>query len=87
MNWARLLRSAGFEPVATSYAFASLFPLLLGVRTLQRLRGARATAHEIAVPSAPINWVLTKIVGAEASLASRVAMPFGSSLIFLARKV
>jgi SAM-dependent methyltransferase len=83
----RLLRSAGFEPVVTRYAFASLFPLMLGVRALQRLRGARATPREITVPSAPINWALTKIVSAEASLAPRVAMPFGSSLIFLARKI
>jgi len=82
----RLLREAGLEPVVTRYAFASLFPVLLGVRTLQRLRGAKATGREIAVPSAPINWVLTRIVAAEASLAPRVAMPFGSTLVFLARK-
>jgi SAM-dependent methyltransferase len=82
----RLLRQDGFEPVVTQYAFASLFPLMLVVRGLQRLRGARVAAREIAVPIAPINWTLTRMVLAEAALASRVALPVGSSLLFLAEK-
>jgi len=83
----RLLRQGGLEPIVTHYAFASLFPLMLIVRGLQRLRGARVTGREIAVPSAPVNWALTRMVLAEAALASRVALPLGSSLVFLARKV
>ena len=83
----QLLRQAGLEPLVTRYAFASLFPLMLVVRGLQRVRGARPTGGEIAVPSAPVNWALTQVVEAEAALASRVALPIGSSLIFLARKV
>lgn len=83
----RLLRQGGLEPMVTQYAFASLFPLMLVVRGLQRLRGARVTGREITVPSAPVNWALTRIVLAEAALASRVAPPLGSSLLFLARKV
>jgi SAM-dependent methyltransferase len=83
----RLLRQGGLEPIVTQYAFASLFPFMLIVRGLQRLRGARATGREIAVPSAPVNWALTRMVLAEAALASRVALPLGSSLVFLARKI
>lgn len=83
----RLLRHGGFEPVVTRYAFASLFPFMLVVRALQRMRGARATGREITVPGAPVNWALTRMVCAEAALASRVALPVGTSLLFLAKKV
>jgi SAM-dependent methyltransferase len=83
----QLLRNGSFAGIATRYAFASLLPLMLTVRGLQRLRGARATSREIAVPSAPLNWALTRLVLAEAALASRVALPLGSSLIFVARKL
>lgn len=82
----RLLTGAGFEPVVTNYAFASIFPVVLGVRLMQRLRGARATGAEIAVPPRPINALLSAAVGCEAALARRVSFPFGSSLVFLARK-
>lgn len=82
----RLLAGAGLEPVVARYAFASIFPLLLGLRLVQRLRGARATGAEIAVPPAPINAALSAIVSCEAALARRVSPPFGSSLVFLARR-
>jgi SAM-dependent methyltransferase len=83
----RLLSDAGFELVVARYAFASLFPLMLCVRVLQRLRGARAAGLEIAVPPAPINAALTALVTGEAALTHRVSPPFGSSLVFLARKI
>lgn len=82
----RLLESAGFQPVVTKYAFASIFPLVLALRLLQRLRGARATGREIGVPPAPVNVVLSAAVSCEAALASRVSFPFGSSLVFLAKR-
>ncbi|MGH9349065.1 MAG: class I SAM-dependent methyltransferase [Vicinamibacterales bacterium] len=82
----RLLRGAGFDPLVARYAFASIFPLVLGVRTLQRLRGTRVTALDIAIPPAPINAALTAVVSVEAALARHVSPPFGSSLVFLAVK-
>jgi ubiquinone/menaquinone biosynthesis C-methylase UbiE len=82
-----VLRAAELQPVEAQYAFASLFPILLGVRALQRLRGARAAGREITVPPAPINAVLTALVVGEAALARHLAPPFGSSLVFRARKV
>ena len=83
---ADLLRNGGFEPIVVRYAFASLLPMMLATRVMQRARGARATDRDIRVPSAPVNAVLTMLLRAEAALASRVPMPFGSSVIFLARK-
>jgi hypothetical protein len=81
-----LLRRGGFTPVVTRYAFASLFPALLGVRVLQRLRGARADGREITVPPAPVNAALSALLTGEAALARHLSLPFGSSLVFLAVK-
>jgi SAM-dependent methyltransferase len=80
------LEPAGFRPLRVRYAFASLFPLLLGVRVLQRVRGARATGQEITVPPAPLNSILGAVLGAEAAVSRVMPMPVGSSLVFLARK-
>jgi SAM-dependent methyltransferase len=81
-----VLRGAGLHPIVIRYAFASLFPLMIVGRTLQRLRGARPAGRDITVPSAPINWVFSMMLAAEASLAAHVPMPIGSSLVFLAVK-
>jgi ubiquinone/menaquinone biosynthesis C-methylase UbiE len=82
----RLLRESGLEPLVLRYAFASLFPIVLAARTLQRMRGARATGQEITIPTAPVNAALTLLVAGEAALAPHLALPFGSSLLFLARR-
>jgi|SRR5262245_9781246 len=83
-----LLAGAGLVPERVSYSFASLFPLMLGVRTLQRLVWGRHTARdqELQVPPVPVNAVLTALVSGEAALARHVRMPFGTSVIVLARK-
>lgn len=82
----RLLRAGGFEPLEARYAFVSILPMLLGVRLAQRLRGARATGREIAVPPAPVNALLTALVVGEAAVARRLPPPIGSTLVFLATK-
>jgi SAM-dependent methyltransferase len=86
----RLVEAAGLTPVRVSFMFASLFPLMMSVRMVQRLtrrlgRTVR-TDSDIAVPSAPLNRLLTALVSAEAALVRRVPMPIGSSLLVVARK-
>jgi ubiquinone/menaquinone biosynthesis C-methylase UbiE len=86
---ARLVEQAGLEPVRISFLFASLLPLMLTVRMAQRvLRRWRQPRgdEDLAVPPAPINALLTAVVQAEAALARRLPMPFGSSLMIVARK-
>jgi hypothetical protein len=59
------------------------------VRALQRLRGLAPegeTTREITVPPAPINALLTAALRAEAAWLRRADVPFGSSLLCLARK-
>jgi len=86
---ARLLADAGLEPVRITFLFASLLPLMLAVRMAQRVqRRWRAPRgdEDLAIPPAPINALLTGIVRGEAALARRLPMPFGSSLMVVARK-
>jgi ubiquinone/menaquinone biosynthesis C-methylase UbiE len=86
---AALVRDAGLEPTRISYLFGSLVPLMLAVRRAQamrrRYRGPTGD-EDLTVPSAPVNLALTALVRAEVALARRVTIPFGSSLLIVARK-
>jgi ubiquinone/menaquinone biosynthesis C-methylase UbiE len=85
----RLIEGAGLRVERLDYLFASLFPLMLAVRSTQRMlrrvRPLRAD-RDIAVPAAPVNAALTWLVEGEAALARRVPMPVGSSLLVVGRK-
>lgn len=85
----RVLSGAGFEVVRLTYTNASLFPLMLVVRTAQRLMGLASPEEagtDLALPPAPVNAALSGVLWCE-SLALRAAdMPIGSSLLCVARK-
>lgn len=85
-----LLESSGLVVERLSFAYASLFPLMLAVRVGHRYLGRNGEAEsgewEIEVPSAPVNTLLTAAVGAESLALRALNMPFGSSLMCLARK-
>lgn len=83
------MEEAGLHLERASFMFGSLFPMMLCVRVLQRLTRPFRTVRDdidIAVPSYPVNKLLSGIVRAEAALARYVPMPFGSSLLVVARK-
>jgi SAM-dependent methyltransferase len=85
----RLLTGAGFRVTRLTYSNASLFPLMLTVRTAQRLMGL-ATPEEagtdVVLPPAPLNVLLTALLRVEARALRVVDMPIGSSLLCVARK-
>ena len=85
----RLLEEAGLQAVRITYLFGSLVPLMLTVRTVQKvLRPFREPSGDtdLAIPPAPLNAILTGVVRGEEALARRVNIPFGSSLLIVARK-
>ena len=85
----RLVEHAGLQAEHVAFLFASTFPLMLAVRVSQRLmrpfRPLRPDT-DIAVPSVPVNAILTAVVSAEASVARFVRMPIGSSILVVGRK-
>ena len=80
------LESAGFVVERLTHTNAVLFPMMLASRTLQRLSGARAEETDIRMPPAPLNALLSTALALEAAISRRVSMPFGSSLLGVARK-
>jgi SAM-dependent methyltransferase len=95
----RIAEDAGLQVRRTSYLFGSLFPMVLAARLASRTSGPGpsgpgapgpssrpANDWEMSVPPAPINASLTWLLAAEAALSRHVPMPFGSSLLLVARK-
>jgi SAM-dependent methyltransferase len=86
----QLVAGAGLVVERLTFAYATLFPLMLAARVGHRWRRpggeAEAAEWEITVPAAPINGALTLALAAEALALRAVNLPFGSSLICLARK-
>ena len=85
----RLVEGAGLEIERLTCTSASLFPLLLVVRTWQRIRSGGQPPPgewEIRVPAAPVNAVLTVLLAVEAQVLRVVDLPVGSSILCLARK-
>lgn len=85
-----LVEAAGLRAERVSFMFASVFPLVAAARIAQRLTrrfraGPRADV-DIRVPIGPVNLLLTTLVSAEAAVARFVPMPFGSSVLVVARK-
>jgi ubiquinone/menaquinone biosynthesis C-methylase UbiE len=85
----RLLEPAGFAVEHLTYTNAAVFPITLAVRLAQRIVGLAAEQDalgEISIPPAPINAILGAALSAEARVQRVLSLPFGSSLLCLARK-
>jgi SAM-dependent methyltransferase len=88
-RFAEAVRGAGFDVRRITFTNASLFPMLLALRTAQRAAGlvsAEEAGREISVPPAVVNEPLAAVLGAEARLLRYVNLPIGSSLLCLAEK-
>ncbi len=82
------LAAAGFTVQRLTYTNATLFPLLFSVRLLQRRLGLASESEatgEITVPPTPVNATLSALLAGEAALSRHMDLPFGSSLLCLAR--
>jgi SAM-dependent methyltransferase len=85
----RLVTGAGFTVVRLTYTNFGLFLPLAALRLMQRWRGLKPEQHaerEISVPAAPVNALLTSLLLLESRWIRHFNLPFGSSLICLARK-
>jgi SAM-dependent methyltransferase len=81
---ARLFSGAGYELQLHSYFNCLLFPAIAAARLLGKIRGSESADDEM--PSARVNGVLERTFGLEAALIGRIPMPFGVSLIAVARR-
>jgi SAM-dependent methyltransferase len=81
---AALAKEAGFEIELLSPFNTLLFPLIAGIRLINKARGHDSA--DDALPSKPVNGALDKLFGAEAGLIGRLPFPFGVSLIAVLRR-
>jgi SAM-dependent methyltransferase len=82
----KMLIAHGFEIVKTSYANTALFPLAAGKRLSERVFKPRREGSDLTLPTGVLNSVFRKLLSAEAPLVRRTGLPFGMTLVALARK-
>lgn len=80
----KAFEDAGFEISHMTYYNAFLFPLVAGLRLVRRVLGLNETADD-QMPSEGANKVLKTIFSSERKLASRFSLPFGVSLLAVAK--
>ncbi|HLK14358.1 MAG TPA: class I SAM-dependent methyltransferase [Fimbriimonadaceae bacterium] len=79
------LVAAGLHPIRLSYSVFFLFPLVLLVRLFEKRKRGPAEASLPIVP----RWLNSSLIGlgdVEAALITRLALPWGSSVVAVARK-
>lgn len=77
-------RAAGFRPMRVSYFNTLLAPPVVVVRLLRRWRGRRG--HDLARPAPLLNGLLGRIFSWEAALLRWTNLPFGVSILMVARR-
>jgi SAM-dependent methyltransferase len=83
-----LLEGADFQIDWLSYYNTSLFPPVAAVRVGRKLiGGGKASADGVGVPPKPINAMLEGLFAVERHVLGRMPLPFGVSLIGVARRV
>lgn len=83
------LRSVGFRVHRVTYWNLFLFPVVLTVRLVSRLRGRdehEQARSDISLPPAPVNALLTALLSIEHQLLKRLNLPVGSSVGVVAVK-
>ena len=83
-----VLESAGFAIERCSYVMSAVLPVAAVVRLAERLkpRSARpATSGYVGVPGA-LNELLTRVVGFDGLLIRHMVLPFGLSVLAVARR-
>lgn len=83
----RLIEDAGLRVRRLTYANALLFPAAAGWRAVHLLGSPEQTEHSDVHPvPAPVNTTLRTLLSLEAPLIRRMNLPFGLSVIGVARK-
>ena len=79
----RVVETAGYRVQYVSYFNTVLFPAIASVRVWKRMRGD--DRHDLRRPGSIVNAVLERLFAVERHVIPRRALPFGSSLLLLAR--
>lgn len=78
------LTASGFHLERVTYFHSWLLPIAWTFRKLRTLIGSTGSADDFSVPR-PLNWILFKLTQVELLLMSRFDLPFGLSVLGVAR--
>ena len=84
-----VLTGAGFTIERMSFTNMVTFPVLLAIRSFERLTGRAnraAEASSLTIPPAPVNLAFDAALRAESALLRHANLPIGSSILCIARK-
>jgi SAM-dependent methyltransferase len=80
----RLVERAGYRVERVTYFNSVLFPAIAGTRVVKRLRGS--DRHDLQRPGPLLNRVLERLFALERHVVARWPLPFGMSLLVVARR-
>ncbi|HTP09690.1 MAG TPA: class I SAM-dependent methyltransferase, partial [Anaerolineae bacterium] len=80
------LQRSGFTLLQLSYANMFLFPIAAAKRLSERLLAPHQTGSDLTLESGPLNGVLRAILSSEAALLDGHNLPFGLTVVAVARK-
>jgi 2-polyprenyl-3-methyl-5-hydroxy-6-metoxy-1,4-benzoquinol methylase len=80
-----VLENAGLEPVKMSYYNTLLFPLAVVKKLLSRSKTAAKASEAVDQPSTFVNTVFKAIFGAEKYIVPSMNLPYGVSIVTVAR--
>ncbi|MGY2793664.1 hypothetical protein ACVWVQ_000714 [Thermostichus sp. MS-CIW-36] len=78
-----LLKSSGLEVYTLVFFNSFLFPIISGIRIMQKVLRLRES-QDLKMPPLWLNRLLTGIFAAEAYLIPKFSLPFGVSLLAVA---
>lgn len=80
------LQRSGFTVLRATYAHFLLFPAIAAGRLLSRAVGGNGAQSDVAEMPPLLNRMLTELYRVEVALLRRMDLPWGSSVLCLARK-
>jgi len=80
------LEAAGFEVERLSYANTFLFPIAVAKRLVEPIWTPKGSGSDLTLGVGSMNGILQGILSAEASLIAGIGLPFGLTVVAVARK-
>lgn len=81
----KMLESAGFKTIKTTYIYFLLFPLVLFFRIIKQFSKSYAKVDDFKINNQIINFVFLKLLSIEKFFLKFIDYPFGSSVLILAQ--
>lgn len=83
----KVLDAANLKVELLSYANSTLFPLAAAARVVHKMRKSKIESADMKVPPTPVNATFRSLYSFERHFLGRLPLPFGLSVVAVARRV